>query len=128
MISSTRRAAVLLLATFVLGTAAGAAVMAYASHPRASATAQGRSAWYLDHLTRSLDLTPMQRDSVRSVLDRYTPAMDSLMNEIRPRLDTVRTAMRSEITRFLDPRQQKEYEEMRQKHERERKSGGSNGR
>ena len=31
MISSTRRAAVLLLATFALGVAAGAAVMAYAS-------------------------------------------------------------------------------------------------
>jgi hypothetical protein len=36
--------------------------------------------------------------------------------------------MRAEIARFLDPRQQKEYEEMRQKHERERQAGGSNGR
>lgn len=126
MISSTRRAAVLLLATFVLGAAAGAAAMAYAS--RTPAPAQGRAAWYLDHLTRSLDLTPLQQDSVKAVIDRYNPAMDSLMSEIRPRLDTVRTAMRAEITRFLDPKQQKEYEEMRQKHERERKAGGSNGR
>ena len=126
MISSTRRAAALLLATFVLGAAAGAAVMAYATHP-ASPPGKGRSAWYLDHLTRNLDLTPVQQDSVKAVLDRYTPAMDSLMSEIRPRLDTVRTAMRSEIARFLDPRQQKEYDEMRQKHERERKAGRSNG-
>jgi Spy/CpxP family protein refolding chaperone len=127
MISSTRRAAALLLATFVLGAAAGAAVMAYATHPPASPPGRGRSAWYLDHLTRNLDLTPVQQDSVKAVLDRYTPAMDSLMSEIRPRLDTVRTAMRSEIARFLDPRQQKEYDEMRQKHERERKAGRSNG-
>jgi Spy/CpxP family protein refolding chaperone len=126
MISSTRRAAALLLATFVLGAAAGAAAMAYAS--RTPPQAQGRGAWYLDHLTRNLDLTPVQQDSVKAVIDRFTPAMDSLMSEIRPRLDTVRTAMRSEIARFLDPRQQKEYQQMRQQHERERKAGGSNGR
>ena len=102
--------------------------MAYACAPPARRRRRDASAWYLDHLTRSLDLTPVQQDSVKAVLDRYTPAMDSLMSEIRPRLDTVRTAMRAEIARFLDPRQQKEYEEMRQKHERERKAGGSNGR
>jgi len=128
MISSTRRAAVLLLATFVLGAAVGAAVMGYRTRTPAPPPAQGRAAWYLDHLKRNLDLTPVQQDSVKAVLDRYTPAMDSLMSEIRPRLDTVRTAMRAEIARFLDPRQQKEYEEMRQKHERERQAGGSNGR
>ena len=128
MISSTRRAAVLLIATFVLGVAAGAAGMAYTSHPAAPPSAKGRAAWYLEHLTHNLDLTAVQQDSVKAVIDRYTPAMDSLMNEIRPRLDTVRAAMRSEIARFLDPRQQKEYEEMRQNHERERKAGGANGR
>jgi Spy/CpxP family protein refolding chaperone len=127
MISSTRRAAVLLFATFVLGIAAGAAVMAYASHP-APPPPRGRAAWYLQHLTHNLKLTPVQQDSIKAVLDRYTPAMDSLMSEIRPRLDTVRAAMRTEITRFLDPRQQKEYEEMRQNHERERKAGGSDAR
>ena len=126
MISSTRRAAVLLVATFALGAAAGAAAMAFGS--RAPSPPQGRAAWYLDHLTRDLHLTPVQRDSVKAVLDRYTPAMDSLMSEIRPRLDTVRAAMRGEITRFLDPKQQKEYEAMQQKRDQERKSGGSNGR
>ena len=128
MISSTRRAAFLLVATFVLGAVTGAAVMGYTSHRPDRPSSQGRAAWYLDHLTRNLDLTPVQQDSVKAVLGRYTPAMDSLMSEIRPRLDTVRTAMRSEIARFLDPRQQKEYEEMRQKHERERTAGGSHGR
>lgn len=126
MISSTRRAAMLLVATFVLGAAVGGAVMAYAS--RAPAPPQGRAAGYLDRLTRTLDLTRVQQDSVKAVLDRYTPEMDSLMNEIRPRLDTVRAAMRMEITRFLDPRQQKEYEVMQQKRDQERKAGGSNGR
>jgi len=128
MISSTRRAAVLLLVTFVLGAAVGAAAMGYRSRMPSSPPTRGRTAWYLDHLKRNLDLTPVQQDSVRAVLDRYTPAMDSLMGEIRPRLDTVRTAMRAEIAHFLDPRQQKEYEQMRQKRERERQAGGSNAR
>jgi Spy/CpxP family protein refolding chaperone len=126
MISSTRRAVVLLIATFVLGAAVGAAAFAYGS--RTAPQPQGRAAWYLDRLTRNLDLTPMQQDSVKAVLDRYTPAMDSLMNEIRPRLDTVRAAMRTEITRFLDPKQQKEYEAMQQKRDQERKAGGPNAR
>jgi Spy/CpxP family protein refolding chaperone len=117
---------VLLIATFVLGAALGAAGFAYAS--RAAPQPQGRAAWYLDRLTRNLDLTPVQQDSVKAVLDRYTPAMDSLMSEIRPRLDTVRAAMRTEITRFLDPKQQKEYEAMQQKRDQERKAGGPNAR
>ncbi len=126
MISSTRRAALLLVATFVLGAAVGAAATAFAS--RTPPPPQGRAAGYLDRLTRTLDLTRAQQDSVKVVLERYTPAMDSLMNEIRPRLDTVRAAMRTEITRFLDPKQQKEYLEMQQKRDQERKAGGSNGR
>ncbi len=126
MISSTRRAAALLIAVFVLGAGVGSAVMALAS--RTPPPPQGRAAGYLDRLTHTLDLTPVQQDSVKAVLDRYTPAMDSLMSEIRPRLDTVRAAMRADITRFLDPRQQKEYEVMQQKRDQERKAGGANGR
>jgi Spy/CpxP family protein refolding chaperone len=128
MISSTRRAAVLLLVTFVLGIAVGAAAMGYRSRMPSSPPTRGRTAWYLDHLKRNLDLTPVQQDSVKAVLDRYTPAMDSLMSEIRPRLDSVRTAMRADIARFLDPKQQKEYDAMRLKHERDRQAGGWNGR
>jgi hypothetical protein len=127
MISSTRRAAVLLLATFALGAATGAAAMNYSAHRHERPSSQGRAAWYLDHLTRNLDLTAGQQDSVRAVLARYTPRMDSLMGEVRPRMDSVRTAMRAEIARFLTPAQQKEYDEMRQEHERDRKAGGSNG-
>ncbi len=128
MISSARRAALLLVATFVLGAATGAAAMAYAAHAPAPPPSKSRSAWYLDHLTSNLDLSPVQRDSVKAVLDHLTPAMDSLMAEVRPRMDSLRAMTRAEITRFLDPRQQKEYEAMRQKHEQERKAGGSNGR
>ena len=127
MISSTRRAALLLVGTFVLGAAVGAAATSYATGDR-SGPPRSRGAWYLDHLTRNLDLSAVQRDSVKAVIGRYTPAMDSLMGEIRPRLDTVRTAMRAEITQFLDDKQRKEYEEMQREHERERKAGGTNAR
>jgi hypothetical protein len=49
--------------------------------------------------------------------------MDSLMREIRPRLDTVRAAMREQIAAHLTPAQRQEYEEMRRQHEKERQEG-----
>ena len=114
-----------LIATFVLVQPKGPPdLRTHRARPRSHRGAR----LYLDRLTRNLDLTPVQQDSVKAVLDRYTPAMDSLMSEIRPRLDTVRAAMRTEITRFLDPKQQKEYVAMQQKRDQERKAGGSNGR
>ena len=127
MISSMRRAAVLLVATLILGVSAGVAGATWYWHQQDQRASETRAGWYMAHLTRSLDLSASQQDSVKAVLDRYGPSMDSIMDQIRPRLDTVRTAMRTEITRFLDPRQQKEYEAMRQ-HDRERKAGGTNAR
>ncbi len=124
MISSTRKAVVLLIATFILGALTGAAGMAVAER-RAESPRRDRRTEYLEHLTSSLRLSPMQRDSVGAVLDRYRPVMDTLMQEIRPRLDTVRAAMREEIAKYLSPTQQKEYEEMRQQRDRERKDGGN---
>jgi hypothetical protein len=127
MISTMRRAVVLLVATFVLGVSAGIAGTTWYWRQQDQRASASRAGWYLAHLTHSLDLSTSQQDSVKAVLDRYGPSMDSLMDQIRPRLDTVRTAMRTEIARFLDPRQQKEYDAMRQ-HDRERKAGGTNAR
>ena len=124
MISSTRKAVVLLVATFILGALTGAAGMAVAER-RSDSPRGDRRTEYLDHLTTALQLTDAQRDSVGAVLDRYRPVMDTLMQEIRPRLDTVRSAMRTEIARYLSDTQQKEYEAMRQQREREHKGGGN---
>jgi hypothetical protein len=123
MISSTRKAVLLLIATFILGALTGAAGMAVAER-KSESLPRDRRTEYLEHLTRTLGLSGTQRDSVGAVLDRYRPTMDTLMQEIRPRLDTVRAAMRVEIAKHLSPKQQKEYEEMQQQRDRERKDGG----
>lgn len=123
MISSARKAAILLLATFILGALVGAAGMAVAERRAERPRWERRSNWYLEHLSRNLELTVAQRDSVGAVLERYRPMMDSLMREIRPRLDTVRAAMREQIAAHLTPAQRQEYEEMRRQHEKERQEG-----
>lgn len=128
MISSARKAAILLVTTFILGALAGAAGMAVAERRNERPRWERRSDWYLDHLSRNLDLSAAQRDSVGAVLGQYRPVMDSLMQEIRPRLDTVRAAMREAIAAQLSPGQRDKYEEMRKQHEKERQArGGADG-
>jgi hypothetical protein len=128
MISTQRKAFLLLGLAFLAGLLTGGAAIAMASRGDDGPRPGRRAAWYLDHLSRSLDLSAGQRDSVRSVLDRYGPRMDTLMQEIRPRLDTLRSEMRGEIERFLDEGQRKEFERMRQQHQRERREGGADAR
>ena len=123
MISSARKAAILLVATFILGALVGAAGMAVAERRTERPRWERRSTWYLDHLSRNLELSDAQRDSVGAVLGRYRPVMDSLMQEIRPRLDTVRAAMREQISAYLTPEQHREFEEMRHQHEKDRHEG-----
>jgi Spy/CpxP family protein refolding chaperone len=124
MISSARKAVILLAATFVLGALVGAAGMAVAERRTERPRWERRSNWYLDHLSKNLDLSSTQRDSVGAVIARYRPVMDSLMQEIRPRLDTVRAAMRDQIASHLTPAQRQEYEEMRRHHEAKMRNHG----
>lgn len=123
MISSSRKAAILLAGTLGLGILLGAAGMAVADRRGERPRWERNSDWFLEHLSQNLELTPSQRDSVSAVLKRYRPVMDSVMQEIRPRLDTVRAAMREQIAAHLTPAQQQAYEEMRREHERRRQEG-----
>ena len=43
------------------------------------------------------------------------PVMDSMWQEVRPRFDSARTVIRSEIRAQLSPEQQQRYEELRQR-------------
>ncbi len=123
MISSTRKAAILLVCTLLLGILLGAAGMAVADRKPERPRRERSSDWFLDHLTRSLKLTPTQRDSVGAVLHRYGPVMESVMQEIRPRLDSVRGAMRDQISAQLTPTQRQAYEEMLREFERRHGEG-----
>lgn len=113
MSKSTRTATLLLLAAFVLGAVAGGAALAlYGRPPRMGPGHSPGSSGYLSRLSKELELTPVQRDSVGAILKRYEPRMDSIWQDIRPRFETVRGELRSDINAQLTPEQQGHYAEL----------------
>jgi len=118
----TRSATLLLLAAFLLGGVAGAAV--HANLERRPSSHEGGPPGpgdFLDRLTDDLKLTAQQRDSVRVVLDRYHPRMDSVWQSIRPRFETLRGELRSEIRIYLTPDQQRQFDELLERRDAERR-------
>lgn len=113
MTRSRAGAALLLVATFVLGGLVGGAATSMADrkthavsredHPRPS---------YLDRLQSDLNLTPTQRDSIQAVLDQHQPAMDSLWELIRPQFQSERLGIRKAINALLTSDQQARYLEL----------------
>jgi hypothetical protein len=73
-----------------------------------------------DRLGRHLDLRPAQRDSVRAILERHRPEMDSLWGAFRPRIRAVEQTVQQEIAAQLDPGQQERFAKLRRKFERMR--------
>ena len=77
--------------------------------------------WYIDLLDKELKLTPVQHDSVRAILDRRAGSMDSILAEMRPRIDAARQVIRSEINGQLTPDQQQQYRALTDRLDAERK-------
>ena len=111
MIPSARNAVFLLAVTFLLGLGAGITGAHWWEHRLGGpGWSFGRgSDGYQRMLERELDLKPTQRDSVHAILTRHSAAVDSLWADVGPRLDTLRTRIRSEIREQLTPAQQSTY-------------------
>ena len=124
MTKSTRTATLLLLAAFLLGAVAGGGALALYHRPPGMGHNGGPSG-YLSRLARDLDLTPAQRDSVGLILERYEPRMDSIWQDIRPKFETVRTELRSEINAHLTPDQQRRYAELLERQDARRRNKDS---
>lgn len=131
MIPRSRLGAVtLLVAAMSVGALVGGIAVSVAEH-RGDGPGNhnhGRDG-YVARLTEELTLTAAQQDSVRSVLDRHRPEMDSMWQEVRPRFDSVRTIMRGEIRAQLSPEQQQKYQQLierRERESRERKNAENN--
>jgi len=122
MTRSTRTATLLLLVAFLLGTVAGAGVLALSHRPPKPGHSQGASG-YLSRLEKDLDLTPAQRDSVGAILKRFEPRMDSIWQDIRPRFETVRAEIRSNINAQLTPDQQRRYADLLERQDARRRNG-----
>jgi Spy/CpxP family protein refolding chaperone len=121
MHSSTWKAAILLLAAFALGAGAGSALAMRAGHHSAwGGNPKERTDEYVGLLDRSLRLTGPQRDSIRAILVRHQPEMDSIWQDVRPRFETLRTEIRSEVRVQLDAEQQRKYADLMARMDEER--------
>lgn len=127
MTNSTRTATLLLVAAFLLGALAGGAALSLATRGRGTGPgghAQSPSG-YISRLSKDLDLTPVQRDSVAAILKRYEPRMDSIWQDIRPRFDTLRGELRTNISAQLTADQKRHYAELLERHDAERRTRDS---
>src|SRR5207245_10155677 len=66
----------------------------------------------VDYLSRELNLSPAQRDSVRAIFVRHRPETDSLWARVRPRFDSIKTRMRAEIDAQLTPAQRTKHQQL----------------
>jgi Spy/CpxP family protein refolding chaperone len=99
----------LLVATFALGAFVGGAATSFADR-RGHARAHDRPRpSFVERLTKELELTAGQRDSIQVVFDRHQPAMDSLWQRMRPEFESERQLIRNEVTALLTPEQQAKY-------------------
>jgi hypothetical protein len=116
MMRSRLAAAGLLLATFGLGAVAGGVGLTAAENRTDAGVKRSHGrAGFIARLTDQLDLNQSQRDSICSILERHKPLMDSMWREVRPRFDSARTVIRTEIKAQLTPDQQQRYEELQQR-------------
>lgn len=100
----------LLLGVFGLGTAFGGAVSAAWSDD-SDTRREGREQ-YSDMMARELGLTDSQKDSVAAILEISRPEMCAIWQEYRPRFDTLRGNIRSQIEELLNEEQRTLHQQL----------------
>ena len=120
MLTGTWKAVGMLALAAAVGGVVGSAITANASREEHGGRGHGPT-WYVDLLDRELQLTPAQQDSVRAILDRREGSMDSILAEMRPRIDSARQVIRREISGQLTPEQQEKYRQLTARLDAERK-------
>jgi hypothetical protein len=105
----------LLAAVFVAGGAVAWGVEDLVDDRRRDGRRRGTDAM-VAFLDEKLDLRPAQRESVRAVFVQHRAAMDSIWREVHPRVDSVRAAMRAEISAQLDSLQRERYAQLIARH------------
>jgi len=123
MLNRSKLAAVgLLAAVFVAGGLAGWGGREAAERDDRGPRRGGPDA-LVKYLSRELDLSSAQRDSVRAIIARHRPETDSLWARVRPRFDSIKARMRTEIDAQLTPEQRARHQqliEQAEHHRRER--------
>jgi hypothetical protein len=112
----------LLAATFLVGGSVGWGLNSWmVARQRKNRDPQG----LLTYLTKQLDLSAVQQDSIRSVLARHRQEMDSIWQATRPGIDSLRSALKVEIQEELTPVQQVRFRELMAWYERQRRVADS---
>ena len=119
----------LLAAVFAAGVAAGWGLQALAEsregwRPGGAGPRRGPEAM-VGYLTRELDLTPAQRDSVRAVIARHRGEMEAIWREVHPPIDSLRAIMDREISAQLTAEQQSRYRRLMAEREHQHRMGDS---
>src|SRR5205814_10381358 len=130
MLNRSKLAAVgLLAAVFVAGGLAGWGGREAAESDDRGPRRRGPDA-LVSYLSRELDLSSAQRDSVRAIIARHSPETDSLWARVRPRFDSIKARMRTEIDAQLTPAQREKHQRLIDKaeHHRKENSGERGGR
>lgn len=120
MQTGTWKAVGMLALAAIAGGIVGSAITAQTGREMRDTHGHGPT-WYLDLLDKELKLSPAQRDSVRAILDRRAGSMDSILAEMRPRIDSARQVIRSEINGQLTPAQQQQYRALTERLDAERR-------
>ena len=125
MLNRSKLAALALLAAvFVAGGAVGWGARESTDHRGRGRGARGGGRGpdaMVNHLSRELDLTPAQRDSVRAIFARHHPEIEALWAEVRPRFDSIKARVRAEISGQLTGDQQTRYQRLLEEAEHRRK-------
>jgi hypothetical protein len=118
----------LLVATFVVGVVVGAGSRGvWARYAHAAGLDKSRIDHMKADLDRDLGLTAAQRDSVHAVLDRHWSDMKAAWEAVRPRFDSMRAQMDSDLTRQLTPEQQARYRDLMARHRHHREKANPSG-
>jgi hypothetical protein len=100
----------LLVAVFVAGIALGAVGTRWAVGRRGPPPRPRMG--YVDRLAQQLQLTPVQRDSVATILQRFDPQMRAIFTRVQPQMDSLRQELRNAIKAQLTAPQQTTYQQL----------------
>jgi len=76
-------------------------------------------------LTKELDLSATQQDSVRAIFRRHRAQMEAIWRSVHPRYDSIRAVLEVEINAQLTPDQQRRHRELLDRIARERRAADS---
>lgn len=121
-------AAAFLFAVFGAGGVVGGVVSAaWGDSPRRVSSEPHHRTSYAERLQAELVLSVLQRDSIDAILARRKEQMDAIWRDIRPRFETLRTAIRTEIMAQLTDDQRTRYQELIERSDSIRALRGSRG-